>query len=359
MLLQITIAAQAQYPAASQVSQNVNLDLKDIDVSDALKALFNGSGKSYSIDASVSPVKVSAVLKDIPFDSALKVIVKAAGLVYRVENGVYIISSIQRQMSTVPQAPSVDTAVCPEMITEVIDLDYVIAGDVAPFVKSHSATPLTVTATSGNRIILRGTEDDIESAKNIIRALDTENALPRPVRLKLAAKITVATAKGPKIYETSTESVGAEQTPVSLQLQMTNAYDTNYSTVANKQVVKQKTINYKQTNLLDATIMPAINADGSIGLSGIGHFSFPFGKLPGDELTKDFSLTASVDAGKPYTIAAGSIKLDIGKVDFVVTVIATPEKGRVYVTPQDNTQQHGGYGSTSGYSGSSNQQRNW
>lgn len=343
MLLQIAIAAHAQIPNASHVSQNVNLDLKDVDVSDALKALFNGSGKSYSFDTSVSPVKISAVLKDIPFDPALKVIVKAAGLVYRVENGVYIISSIQRQMSTVPQSPSMDTTVCTGMITEVINLKYVNAGDIAPFVKARSANPLNVTATSGNRLVLYGTEDDIDSAKKTISALDTENAMPRPIRLKLAAKITVATAKSPKVYEASTESVGAEQTPVSLDLETTVPhYAVTTATRDKKKATSQKT-DYMASKWLSAKIRPSMNADSSISLLGIGKFSYNLGH-PGGELTKEFDLAASVEAGKPYNIAAGSASLSIGKVDFVITIVASPEKGRVQVTPQDNALQPAGYG---------------
>ncbi|MCE5322956.1 hypothetical protein LLG46_06540 [bacterium] len=335
----------------------INIEAKNMPLSDVLHTIFENSGISYTMDQGLDALSVTAVLKNAPLEVALKSVCKTAGLVYRIDNGIYLISAKPQQMfngamgcAVTPDALNASSGfnagarldMMPGMTagtaTEVIDLKYVNAGDIAPFIKSRSIIPLTVTATSGNRIILRGTEDDIASAEDVIRALDTENALPRPVRLKLAAKITVATEQGPKVYDTSTESVGAEQTPIALNLEAS----VGYTTSANKPVEKKETLNYAVINLLQAAIVPSMNADGTIGLSGQGRFSFPFDKHPENQLTKSFNLAASVDVGKPYNIAAGSINLDIGKVDFVVTITATPEKGRVYVAPKDDAQQQPG-----------------
>jgi hypothetical protein len=69
----------------------IDVDMKDMPLSDAIDMLFKDTGVSYTLDPAVQQLKVTAVLKNIPLDQALKAVLKAAGAVCRVENSVYII----------------------------------------------------------------------------------------------------------------------------------------------------------------------------------------------------------------------------------------------------------------------------
>jgi len=155
------------------------------------------------------------------------------------------------------------------------------------------------------------------------------------VRLKMMTKVTVGTVRGPKTYEAATESVGAEQAPVLLNLDMQEPLPQNGSMLA-KRSAKQAVPPVQRTSLVNATVVPSINPDGRIGLVGNGRFTFPVGQTPGSEVSKDFGVAASLMPGRPFTVAAGSISLQLGRVDFAVTVTATPEEGRVYMSPSQS-----------------------
>jgi hypothetical protein len=218
----------------------------------------------------------------------------------------------------------------PERVTRIVELEYVSAGDVAPLVADRVA----VSATSGNKLVIAGLPSQVDEAMTLIHAIDDESALARTVRLKMTAKVTVSTAKGPKTYDASTESVGAEQTPSLLNLETQTPYYTEYNTVTKEgQTIKQRQPNLQHTKLVDATIVPTVGADGRIGLAGRGHFSFNLGPPPGTELAKDFDIAVSAAPGKPVVVAAGSATLEVGKVEFSVSVTATPEQGRVHYSP--------------------------
>jgi hypothetical protein len=233
-----------------------------------------------------------------------------------------------------PSLPGLPATSGDGTVTRVVELKFVSAGDVAPLV----ANRVLVSATSGSKLIITGSEQAVQDAMNLISAIDDESALARTIRLKMTAKITVSTAKGPKTYEASTESVGAEQTASLLNLETQTPYYTQYSTVTAKgQPIHQSQANFQHTKLVDATIVPTMTADGRVDLAGRGHFSFTFGSPPGTELSKDFDIAASAASGKPVVVAAGSATLDIGKVEFSVSVTATPEQGRVHYAPPSSS----------------------
>jgi len=328
-----TVPCIAQYPTAVSKQKIVNLEAKNMPLGEVLGSIFGNTGLSYTIDQGLYALSVTATLKNTPFEVALKAIAKTAGLVYRVDNNVYIISAKPKIEPITPPCTSASSAGYQnwsEMVTEVISMKYVNAGDIAQFVKGRSTAPLSVTATSGNKLVLYGTKSDIDAAQKIVSALDVESALPRPVRLKLLAKVTVSTAKGPKVYSASAESVGAEQTKIMIMQQ-------------NMALSSSKGPNSCKQSSIYAAITPLIDSNGTIGLSGDGSFIFPFGAETVNTLTRSFNIAASVVPGKPYTIAAGSVNLDTGKADFELSVVATIEKGRVHVAPQQeqNTSPNG------------------
>lgn len=356
-----------QHVVAGDAWQRViDMELKDVPLPEAIDALFKDTGISYTLDPAVQQLRVTAMLKNIPLDQALRGVLKAAGAVYRVENSIYVIgprpsgsaepvgepgkapamvfgppgASLTAGTSNPPGGnmprpqgalPGLASPSGDGIVTRVIDLKYVSAGDVAPMFASRG---VSVSATSGNKLIITGSVQAMGEAAALISAIDDESALARTIRLKMTAKITVSTAKGPKTYEASTESVGAEQTASLLNLETQTPYHTDYSTVTKQnQVVKQSQLNFSRIKLVDATIVPTMGQDGRVGLAGRGHFAFPFGTTPGTELSKDFDIGASAASGKPVVVAAGSATLDIGKAEFSVSITATPEQGRVHFAP--------------------------
>lgn len=306
--------------------RNINTEIKDLPLSEVIDKMFKDTGVSYTLDPAVQQLKVTAVLRNISLDEALKAVLKAAGAVYRVENGVYSIGPKRALPATMESATG--GAPAGPMVNEVVSLKYVSAGDIASLVKAgHSQ--LSVSATSGNKLFLSGTPADVDDAKALIAKLDDESALAGTIRLKMTARVTVDTVKGPKTYEASTESVGAEQMGSLLNLET------------------QSQPNFARTKLVDATIVPTVGADGRIGLAGRGCFSFAFGPAPATGISKDFDIAASAAPGKPVVVAAGSATLDIGKVEFTVTMTATPEEGRVRIPSLSGTP-GGGYGGGGG-----------
>lgn len=338
----------------------INMELKDMPLPDAIDALLKDTGISYSIEPNAQQLKVTAVLKSIPLDSAFKGVMKAAGAVYRVENNVYRIA-LRPVFSTTMENTYGDSVVGLS-VNEVVSLKYVNAGDIASLVKTgHSQ--LSVSATDGNKLFLSGPAVEVDDARALIAKLDDESALSKTIRLKLAVKIITTTSKGRKTYEQSTESIGAEGMPAILHLQILTPYYTSHSTVAtNGKVIKQTTPNFITTPL-QATVVPTLEADGRIGLTGKGIFEFAFlspGMSIPAQIQKSFYVAASEVAGKPTTIAAGTATLDTGKAEFTVTMTATPEQGRVRVPSQPETPSvgygmggsYGGYPSSRNYGGS-------
>jgi len=346
----------------------ISMDIKDAPLSEAIGTLLNGLGISYTVDPAVQQLKVTAVLKNVTLDAGFKQMLKAAGAVYRVDGGVYAIGPKPAGPSEhisdaggggdaafAPAAPP--TAQRDGSVTRIVELRYVSAADVVPLLANGK---LSVQSTSSNKLIISGSEQSVADAIATIQAVDDEGALARTIRLKMTAKVTVQTAKGPKTYEASTESVGAEQTASLLNLESRAPYRTSYSTLTKEgKAIKQESLNFTHTKMVDATLVPTIGPDGRVGLAGRGHFSFRFGPEPGTELSKDFDIAASAAPGKPVVVAAGSATLDVGKAEFTVSVTATPELGRVHYAPPPSSANSGLQGAPGGYGNFGNAESNY
>lgn len=350
----IAMAAEPVSSPKPAEQQIVDMQFTDMPLPTALEAMFKGSGKSFTLDPGLQQFRVTAVLKNVGFDTALHQLLLNLGATYELtKDGVYNIKSLPQQFvttnSAAPKAARAEgasfgtpmTKAQGEVQTTVSDLKYINAYDAANVIANAPGVQ-QVSAANGNRLIIQATPEGVNNAAQIIAGLDSDKSLPRPVRLQLTAKITVTDAGKPKTYEASTESVGAEQVPSLLNLNAISRYATNYNTVVGRQVVKQSTPNFQNDSLLNATITPSIGSTGRISLVGMGRFEFPLTPPPGNVLSKDFDLAASVAPGKPYTIASGSVRMAVGDVSFVVTITATPEEGHVPVSPLLNNQQ-GGY----------------
>lgn len=357
----------ASLSVGDSLDKIVDMDFRDTPLPNAIDMLFKETGISYTVDPSIQQLKVTAVLRNIPLKTAITQLLNAAGATFSVDTqGIYHIGGVAQQVYLprsqnalgAPAAPAANNNAL--LKSQVVNTKYIGAGQAADVISNTPGLNQVQTTGSG-QLILNGTQEGIDAAVQTVNAIDNDRALPRPVRLKITAKITVGTAKGPKTYEASTESVGAERAPSLLSLQATVMYHTNYNAIMGKQLVKQSTPNFYNHSMVDATIVPFLSGDGRISLTGRGHFGCPFGTDPGNELSKDFDLAASVMPGKPFTVAAGSMHLAIGDVDFVVTIVATPEEGRVPLSavnspmggyggvPPSGNGGYGGYGNNSGY----------
>ncbi len=356
MLCTAAFAASSDSPPPkpdASVKNPLDMQFTDTPLHIALDAMFKGSGKNYTLDPALQQFKVTAVLKNVSLDTALTQLLRNLSAIYEVaEDGTYNIKSLPQQSFSVNAPTSAATpAASPrvsanqpqgEVQTTVSELKYISAGDAAEVI-SKAPGVQQVSAANGNRLIIQATPEGLNNAAQIIAGIDSNRTLPKPIRLKLTAKVTVTESGKPKTYEASTESVGAEFRKSLLDLSAVSVYHTNYDKVVDKQVVKQSIPNFQNDALLSATVIPKIVSDGRISIHGTGHISLPMTPPPGNVLSKDFDIAASVEPGKPYNVASGSVRMTIGDAAFVVSITATPEEGYVDVPPPVYGQQ-GGYG---------------
>ena len=316
----------------------INIDVKDMPLSEVLQMLFKDSGFSYTVAPPFTLLRVTAFIKDIPFDAALKQVVKAAGVQYKMDNGVYSIGAHFGDLSQLPFGNSSFASSFPpgslslqgDLKIEKIPLAYVESGDVINAVRLDGS--VMIVSTGSDYIIIKGTESNIEAARKLIRLIDTPDALPRPVRVKLTVKATV-TEQGqkPKLYEATTESVGVAGVKMPLQI---NSYRLIERKVNNKSqfTTNGMKISVFLTHSLASEAFSTVerNLDGkTITLSGQGEIS---GSLP-FTFDKIFDVAISAAPGERVVIAAGSANVSSGKVEFQVTAVTTVEKGRVQFRP--------------------------
>jgi len=296
--------------------KRVNLEAKDLPLSQVIDTLFKDTGLSYTVDPGIGQLRVTAVLKNVSFEVALKQVTKAAGVVYSMDGGTYAFSLRPFEVGyggygrTV--APQPENAV-----VEKIGLQFVEPPDVIPMLQMGGDVQLLSAGPSF--VMIRGSEDGIEKAKKTIRMLDTPDALPQAVRIKLTAKVTVqGQGKPAKTYEASTESVGAAGSPMPLQIAAASGKRPGPQGEGGGPLQPQE-------NSVQAVLVPVVDSQGKISLSGNGNVR---GDLP-FHYEKGFEVAVAALAGQKAVIAAGSAELDAGKVDFEVAVTATVEKERV------------------------------
>ena len=217
-------------------------------------------------------------------------------------------------------------------LTQVVETNFLKPAELVSLISNSVPGSVQISATSQNKMIVSGPRQDVETALKLISAFDVESALSKTVRVRLTAKVVVTTSKGAKTYDESTESVGADGPPSLLNLQAVSPYNINHSTVTakgNRQAVVAQ-LHYCST--VDATLVPTVNADGQIGLAGRGRSSSA-SSAPAQQSPlscRRTSMSPHPRFPKSHiAIAAGTVSLDAGKVEFTVTITATLEQGRV------------------------------
>lgn len=333
--------------AAKTVERPVDLQFNGVQLGDALDALFKGTGKSFTLDPGLQQFRIIAVLKNVSFDEAVGQVLRSVGAIYSVDKaGVYHIGFAQQtpqqfqyanQMPPAAMPAPGSVVAAPPMAqdrlaanagpptSEVVQIKNQSPAVIGQFIAQNNPD-VQVSVANGNTVILQGENGNVMNAAKIAKSLDEPSNLPRAIRLKMSAKVTVATTRGPKTYDASTESVGAEQMPSLLNLDAQTT-TLNYN-MANRNARQLQTSPTQHISLVNATVTPSFIAD-KIAVVGRGHFSCPVGSVPGTELSKDFDIAASLTPGKPFSVAAGSVNMVFGSVDFDVLITATPEQGRI------------------------------
>ena len=87
--------------------KQINLEVKDMPLSQVLENLLKDRGISYTIDPSIGDIKVTAVLRNVHLESALRQVVKGAGIVYRVDGNIYMFAP-KPAVTAAPTAPPPD-----------------------------------------------------------------------------------------------------------------------------------------------------------------------------------------------------------------------------------------------------------
>ncbi|HEY4707837.1 MAG TPA: type IV pilus secretin PilQ [Thermodesulfobacteriota bacterium] len=137
-----------------------SIEVREADISDVLRALAQQSGLNIILGEGVAG-KVSVSFRNIPFDKAMEMIIKANGLMYTVQNEILWVGK------------KVD--VSDEMRVEIIRLnnaDPAIAVQQLKGIVSETGTAFADQRT--NSVILRDLPRNIDQAKGLLIALDTQ-----------------------------------------------------------------------------------------------------------------------------------------------------------------------------------------
>ncbi|MGC8863863.1 MAG: STN domain-containing protein, partial [Armatimonadota bacterium] len=300
--------------AMQEPSKRINLDARDMPLSQVIDTLFKDTGLSYTIDPDIGQLGVTAVLKNVNFETALRNIARAAGVVYRIDGDTYVFASAQPRTSPGPPPGGPPPS---DGILEKIPLEFVEPPDIVPVLQMDGT--VLVVGSGPSFVVVKGSKDAVEKAKQMVRMLDTPNAYPQAVRIKLVARITVEEKnKAAKTYEASSESVGAAGAPMPLRIQASSGVLPGPRAAAGA-------AGRHQASAVDATLIPLVDSQAKVSLTGQGVIR---GELP-IKYEKAFEVAAACSSGQRVVIAAGGAELEDGKVDFEVSVVPTVEKERV------------------------------
>lgn len=139
LMLVTVLSISTSYAAAPQDDQKISLDLKNVELQTALKALFSFKpGANFVLEPGASG-HVDINVRDISFDSALKLVLRTNGLTYRiVDQNIYSIgpkkpaTSVSKDMTNTirpvsdytASAASTTETVPQKFVTEKIPLNY-------------------------------------------------------------------------------------------------------------------------------------------------------------------------------------------------------------------------------------------
>lgn len=170
MAVLLTLSAPARAAAAAQETKKTgnvdqrlfSIEVRDADIGDVLRALAQQSGLNIILGEGVEG-KISVSFKDIPFRGALEMIIKANGLMYTMQNNIFWVGK------------KVDLT--EEFAMEIIRLNYADPSTAAQQLKGvMSANGSALPDVRTNSVILRDLPRNIENARRVLRAIDTQTA---------------------------------------------------------------------------------------------------------------------------------------------------------------------------------------
>ncbi|MBI2400838.1 MAG: hypothetical protein HYV23_07275 [Deltaproteobacteria bacterium] len=151
-----------------------SIEVRDAEISDVLRALAQQSGLNIILGQGVEG-KVSLSFKDIPFRDAMEMVIKANGFMYTVQNNIMWVGR------------KVDLT--DEMRVEIVRLNNADPGTAAQQLKGIiSETGSAFADQRTNSVIVRDLPRNIDQAKRLLTALDTQTA-----QVTIEARIVEAT----------------------------------------------------------------------------------------------------------------------------------------------------------------------
>jgi type II secretory pathway component GspD/PulD (secretin) len=156
--LALFLAAAPSFGDLAPQPTVVSLSADSTSVNEILEILANRSGLNIITSPEVQSRKISIHLEDTPFDEAFNLVVRAAGL------------GFERVGSSILVADPSRLAAPTGLISQVFDLQYSNAEDMQNILKVLTET---VSAdVMNNRVIIRGTQSQLEEAGRIISSVD-------------------------------------------------------------------------------------------------------------------------------------------------------------------------------------------
>ncbi len=188
----------------SQVdSSQVSLDLKDVELKDALKIISQASGYNIVLDNDVK-VKVSVSLKEVPWQTALDVILKSNGLTHRIQNNiirVMTLMTVQKEGETTP------------LETKIFSLNFAKADSLqkslAKMLSSRGTIEIDIPT---NSLIITDSPENLNKLEEISKDLDRRTPQVMIEALIVSVKLTDTTMFG--ITWTATDKSRSERTAV-------------------------------------------------------------------------------------------------------------------------------------------------
>jgi hypothetical protein len=312
-------------------------------------SILKDTGYGYTIDPSIAGqnLTVTASLRNAPVEIALNKIAQAAGTRVTIGDGVVSIGpasnihGLYGYQSTGAKnyTPTIGTVVMPDQETapasgnqspggmvqtksETIELNYVQAGDVLPLVSNVFG--VQAARAEGQSLIITAPQAALDEARKAVQTLDTEDALPKPVHIGLAATVTV---EG-KDYSCATSTRGAEGTQIPLNL---SASDIDLGGGRTGQIELEATatpvVLRSPINGKDVSITGSGVISGSLPATFRQRFNFSVSLASGIVNAGDGAKVARFK-DEPL-IASGSLKAGGTDIDFRVTANALVEGGRV------------------------------
>jgi len=321
--------AQEKSPAPDPWQSQVNIEVNDLPIYDALQLLFKNSGINFTVAPDITQLHVSAVLKNVSLTEALKAVVKAAGARYTLEKNIVAVSAnpaynyVNNQM--VPQQTAVqglDASVGnasnrndsqQRVVSRAVSMKNINAGQVSQIIARPG---MNVMSTNTNQSVITGPEDQVNQAASIIAALDQPDTLPRPVRISVSAKASWPVAGREPVVATMNPTIVVAEGAYGGMAVTSQAKPTSGIPFMN--------VDFK------FRAQPVVMSDGRISVSG--SFAFEWTVRQGLVFrSPDVPITASLEQGKPQNVATIRMGAGLAGREAVldVTLTASVEKGRL------------------------------